>query len=286
MTKAFAKALFLLLILGAALVRAEVPAPPLKARVTDLTGTLSAQQAAQLEQRLQAFEAKKGSQIAVLIVPTTKPEEIEQYSIRVAEQWKLGRKAVDDGVLLLIAKEDKKLRIEVGRGLEGAIPDAIAKRIISEIIVPQFKQGNFFAGIEVGVERIIGVIEGEPLPAPTSRSGVSKASFDQFETAFVIAVFGLIAGSFLAALIGRFIAGAVTGSAAGLIAGLLLSSLIFGVVVGVIVFLFALMGKFTPHYSGGGGGGWSSGGGGFSSSGGGFSGGGGSFGGGGASGSW
>ena len=141
------------LLFSAFLAIADVAVPPLKARVTDLTGTLSASEANQLEQKLAAFEAKKGSQIAVLIVPTTQPETIEQYSIRVAEAWKLGRKGIDDGALLLIAKQDRTVRIEVGYGLEGVLPDAIAKRIIEETIVPKLRQGNFAGGINAGIEQ-------------------------------------------------------------------------------------------------------------------------------------
>ena len=145
---------------------ADVAIPTLKARVTDLTATLTAEQTAALESKLAVFEQRKGSQLAVLLVPTTEPETVEQYSIRVVDQWKLGRKGVDDGVLLLIVKNDRKLRIEVGRGLEGALPDAIAKRIIDEYLVPPFKKGDFNGGINAAVERIIKVVDGEPLPAP------------------------------------------------------------------------------------------------------------------------
>src|SRR5207344_3150798 len=132
----------------------------------DQTGTLSVGDIASLDRTLRDFEARKGSQIAVLIVPTTQPEAIEQYSIRVAEQWKLGRKGVDDGALLLVAKDDRALRIEVGYGLEGALPDAIAKRIVEDIIVPRFKSGDFYGGIDAGVEGMIKVVDGEPLPPP------------------------------------------------------------------------------------------------------------------------
>ena len=163
-----------LLLLGVALIAAtsafaDVAIPPLKSRVTDLTATLSSQQQATLEQTLAAFETRKGSQIAVLIVPTTQPETVEQYAVRVEENWKLGRKGVDDGVLLLIAKDDRKLRIEVGYGLEGVLNDATAKRIIAEDITPRFKQGDFYGGISAGVERMIKVIDGEPLPPPKAR---------------------------------------------------------------------------------------------------------------------
>jgi uncharacterized membrane protein YgcG len=160
----------------------EVAVPRLAARVTDQTGTLDATQRAALESKLAAFEAKKGSQIAVLIVPTTRPETIEQYSIRVVDQWKLGRKGIDDGALLLVAKDDRRLRIEVGRGLEGVIPDAVANRIVNEDITPRFKEGNFYAGITAGVERMIRVTEGEPLPAPKAQStGATRRLRDRFD---------------------------------------------------------------------------------------------------------
>ena len=160
-----------LLLCGIALAAAaEVPVPALKARVTDLAGVLTSAQRTALEERLAAFEAKKGSQIAVLIVPTTQPETIEQYGIRAVDAWKLGRKGVDDGALLLVAMKDRAVRIEVGYGLEGVLPDAIAKRIIDEEIVPRFRAGDYYGGIEAGVGRMIRVIEGEPLPPPRARS--------------------------------------------------------------------------------------------------------------------
>jgi len=155
------------LLLSPAAGAAEIP--PLTARVSDVTGTLTADQRAALEAKLATFEASKGSQVAVLLVPTTQPESIEQYSLRVVEQWKLGRKKVDDGVLLIVAKDDRKVRIEVGYGLEGVLPDAIAKRIVEEAIVPRFKAGDFYGGITAGVDRILRVIEGEALPPPEAR---------------------------------------------------------------------------------------------------------------------
>ncbi len=161
-----------------------IPVPPLKERVTDLTDTLSSEEKGALTEKLKNFEKASGSQIAVLIIPTTKPEEIEQYSIRVVEQWKLGRKGIADGILLIIAKDDHKMKIEVGRGLEGAIPDAIAKRIISEIISPQFKEGNFYGGIDAGVDKMIGIIGGEMLPEPTQ--GLNK---DDMEAIIIILLF-------------------------------------------------------------------------------------------------
>ena len=148
--------------------------PPLTARVTDLTGTLSGGAVARIEAKLADLEAKKGSQIAVLIVPTTQPEEIEQFGIRVEEAWKLGRKGVDDGAILIVAKNDRRVRIEVGYGLEGALPDAIANRIITETITPHFKQGDYDGGVEAGVDQMISVVNGEPLPAAGQKMGTAR----------------------------------------------------------------------------------------------------------------
>ncbi|MCD0506277.1 YgcG family protein, partial [Bordetella petrii] len=144
--------------------------PALKARVTDTTGTLDAARRQALEQRLEALEQRKGAQVAVLMVPTTAPDTIEQYAIRVFDQWKLGRQNTDDGVLLVLAKDDRTLRIEVGYGLEGAIPDAMASRIIREQIVPRLQAGDFPGGIEAGVGAIEKLVDGEPLPAPASQA--------------------------------------------------------------------------------------------------------------------
>ena len=145
---------------------ADVAVPPLTGRVVDLTGTLGSGDIAALTQTLKNLELRKGSQVAVLIVPTTQPESIEQYSIRVAEAWKIGRKKIDDGALLVIAKNDHKLRIEVGYGLEGSLTDVTSRRIIDEVITPKFRSGDFAGGISDGVARIIAVIDGETLPAP------------------------------------------------------------------------------------------------------------------------
>ena len=147
-------------------VMAEVAVPALAARVTDLTTTLDPAQRARLEQTLATFEARKGSQIVVLIVPTTAPETIEQFALRVAELWRIGRGKVDDGALLVVAKDDRTLRIEVGYGLEGALNDATSKRIISETIVPRFKQNDFSGGIAAGLEQMVKVVDGELLPTP------------------------------------------------------------------------------------------------------------------------
>ncbi len=283
MIRTWAQALLLLaLSLGIAL--AEVAIPPLKARVTDLTATLNREQQTRLEQELQNFEVKKGSQLAVLIVPTTQPETIEQYGIRVVDSWKLGRKGVDDGALLLIAKNDRNLRIEVGYGLEGALNDVTAKRIVSDIIVPRFKAGDFYGGIEAGIQSMIKVIEGEPLPPPQRSRSTSSGS--NFHSLFLIAfILVMVVGGWLRALFGRLPAAAVVGTILGFLAWLIIASLAVALFLGTIGFLFTLMSGANRGWYGGPGG-YSSGGFGGGFSGGGFSGGGGGFGGGGASGSW
>ncbi|MEQ1598344.1 MAG: YgcG family protein [Methylotenera sp.] len=261
---------------------ALVEIPELSSRVTDLTQTLSQAEQAQLEQKLAAFEAKKGSQIAVLIVPTTQPEDIAQYAIRVVDKWKIGREKVDDGVLVLIAKDDRKLRIEVGYGIEGAIPDLYAKRIISEVISPKFKQGDFYGGLDAGVDKIIGLVDGEPLPEPEA----VEFSGSNIMNYLPILMFGaLISGLILRSIFGTFLGSAANGSLIGGLVALLGVALGGAAIVGVIAFFFTMMmgGRGMNGYSGGTptGGGWS--GGGSSSS---WSGGGGDFGGGGASGDW
>ena len=188
--------LLALLLTGAAqaeVPQAEVSVPPLNARVTDLTATLDAQQTRALEARLAAFEAKKGAQLAVLIIPTTQLETIEQFGMRAAEAWQLGRKGVDDGALLLVAKDDRALRIEVGYGLEGALNDATAKRIIAEIITPFFKRGEFYAGIESGTAAMMRVIDGEPLPPP--KRAAASGNYDIESLLFI--AFGLVAFVFV-----------------------------------------------------------------------------------------
>ena len=149
--------------------RAQVALPPLEARVTDLTGTLTAAQQSALEEKLAAFERRKGAQIAVLILPTTQPEDIAQFGIRLAEAWKLGRAAPDDGAILIVAKDDRAMRIEVGRGLEGALTDVTSSRIVNDTIAPLFKQGDFHGGVNAGLDQMIRVVDGEPLPAPDQR---------------------------------------------------------------------------------------------------------------------
>ena len=267
-----------LLTLLALFAWAQVAVPDVSRRVTDLTATLSADQVAALENRLATFEAQKGSQIAVLIIPTTQPEDIAQFGIRVAEQWKIGREKIDDGVILIIAKDDRTLRLEVGYGLEGAIPDAIAKRVIAETITPYFKTGDFYGGIDAGVQQLMRLIEGESLPSPrVSANGGEEGSF------VLLIVGGIVAGWLLSMLMSRPAAGGVAALGSGAVGALLLGftpALLF-----IAVFVFAGVAGGFRH-----GGGWSSGGGG-GFGGGGFGGGswgggGGGFGGGGASGRW
>lgn len=266
----------LLICLLPVLAQAGVGIPPLQHRVTDLTGTLTQQQQSDLESNLAAFEARKGSQIAILMVPTIQPEDIAQYSIRVVEAWKLGRKGVDDGVLVLLAKDDHKSRIEVGYGLEGALNDATAKRIVSEVMRPYLKQGDFYGGLVAGVEKIESVIDGEPLPEPVQRSGHGGFGANYIFAVFVAA---MVLGGLLRAMLGGFVGGLVTGGLVGLLLWVLGAGLIFAVFLGFMAF-FMTMGGGRSSPGGFGGGGFGGG------SGGGFSGGGGGFGGGGASGDW
>jgi uncharacterized protein len=264
---------------------AQVAVPPLEARITDLTGTLSASQIQSLDSRLRAFERTKGSQVAVLMLPSTQPETIEEYSIRVADAWKIGREKVDDGVILVVAKNDRKLRIEVGRGLEGAIPDVLAKRIVSDVIAPRFKSGDFFGGIAAGSDALMALIAGESLPAPQARQAAGQAiDFQMILFALVALIFG---DAIFRRLFGRVPGAAISGAMVGGILWLALGVLAVALVGGVIGFVIGLvngMARARGGWTSGGwpGGGW--GGGGFG--GGGFGGGGGSFGGGGASGSW
>lgn len=279
-----------LLAAGAAGLAADdlVAVPPLKARVTDLTGTLSRDQAAALEADLAQFENSRGSQIAVLLVPSTQPETIEEFSIRVAETWKLGRKGVDDGILVLIAKNDRKLRIEVGRGLEGAIPDAVAKRIVAEVISPRFKEGDYHGGLKAGVAKLQAVIGGEVLPPPKRASRSGGAAMDTETLLIASLVIATMLGAVMNRLLGRLGGSTVTSGVVGGLAWLVTGSVLAAIIGTILVFIFVLAfassgrgGGWSSGGWGGGGGGWSGG-----SSNGGFSGGGGDFGGGGASGDW
>jgi len=299
-----ARATFLALLLcWACPTLAAVAVPPLSGRVVDQTGTLRSDDVASLTQTLKNFEARKGSQIAVLIVPTTDGEAIEQFSLRVAEAWKIGRKRVDDGALLVIAKNDRHLRIEVGYGIEGALTDATTKRIIDEDITPKFKAGDFSGGISAGVERMIKVIDGEklPAPAPPQWHGPNPLDYiDPFNPFVLVLLF--FGGAFLRSILGRLIGSIANGGIIGLLAWLAVGSLAASILAGVVIFAISMLAESFASagppvrgrggYSGGGwsggssGGSWSGGSSGSSGDSGGFSGGGGSFGGGGASGSW
>jgi len=273
---------------------ADVAVPALTGRVVDQTGTLSSSEQADLSRTLADFEKRKGSQIAVLIVPTTQPESIEQFSIRVAEAWKIGRQKVDDGAILLVAKNDRKLRIEVGYGLEGALTDATTKRIIDEIIAPRFKSGDFAGGITAGAERMMKVIDGEPLPAPAARSEWTSSPNmieNLFDAAPFLLIGSLFVGGLLRAVFGRFIGSAVAAAVASAAVWFLFASFPLAFAAGLVAFVILFIADASTSSGGSGGsysgGSWSSGSSSSSSSSSGsFSGGGGSFGGGGASGSW
>jgi uncharacterized protein len=280
---------------------ADVAVPSLVGRVVDQTGTLSSDEMASLNQTLRNFEARKGSQVAVLIVPTTAPETIEQYSLRVAEAWKIGRKKIDDGAVLVVAKDDRKLRIEVGYGLEGALTDVTSKRIIDEIITPRFRSGDFAGGISAGVDRIIRVADGESLPAPAPRQQQSSDFLSHVDLLNPFTLFAIfVGGAILRATLGRLIGSVATGGIVGALAWIIAGSLAASIIAAMIAFVVTLFAE-TPTSSSsgrGGGRGWSGGYGGGSYSGGSWGGssgssgssdsggGGGSFGGGGASGSW
>jgi len=288
--------LLALLLCWAASALALVAVPPLTGRVVDQTGTLAASDIASLTQTLKDLETRKGSQIAVLIVPTTDGEAIEPFSLRVAETWKIGRKKIDDGALLVIAKNDRRLRIEVGYGLEGALTDATTKRIIDEDITPRFKAGDFGGGVAAGIDKIVRIVNGEKLPEPEPPHWQDSQSFDPSDlfNPFLI-IPAVLFGGLLRGLMGRLLGSVAAGALTAMIAWFMVGSVLAAVIVGVVASLFVLISDgFTSAgsgrrgspggWSGGSGGSWSRGG--SSSDSGSFSGGGGSFGGGGASGSW
>lgn len=280
---------------GPALAQQLAPIPPLDSPVVDTTGTLDAAQKQALEQQAVALQQRKGAQLQILIVPSTQPEDIAQYSTRVFDQWAIGRKGVDDGVLLLVAKDDRRVRIEPGYGLEGAIPDAIANRVIQEYLVPHFRQNDYAGGITAASGVLVKIIDGEELPAPVSsnRDGGGSGGDSIFLFAIMIGVFASTFMRMLLAKLPRPIRGVVSGLIAGA-AGWLLLSVLGGGIAALVAFLLSLgKGSSGGFASGGGwGGGGGFGGGGFGGGGGGFGGGGGwgggggRSGGGGASGSW
>jgi uncharacterized protein len=276
-----------------------LPVPELTARVIDQTGTLDAIQRKGLDDKLAAFEQSKGTQVVMLLVPTTLPEDIASYANRVGNAWKIGRKEVGDGILVIVAKDDRKVRIEVAKTLEGAVPDLAARQIIDEAVTPRFRQNDFAGGLNAAADQLIARVSGEALPAPrqpASRAAGGSGGFDWFDLAIFLFFAVPIAGAMLRGILGRKLGSLVTGGGVGAIAMLITSSLAVAGVAGVVALLFtmlsgggsALGGRrghgpviFPGGFGGGGGGGWGGGGGG------GFgSGGGGDFGGGGASGDW
>lgn len=262
-----------------------VEIPALQSPVTDLTATLGASEQAALTQKLTLFSQKSGSQIAILLLPTTQPEDIAQFGIRLAEAWKIGRAQQDDGVIVIVAKQDRKMRIEVGYGLEGAIPDVIAKRIIREHMTPAFKQGQFYAGLNQATDQLMMYIQGEALPAPSAKEGAPAADWMHWLPFLMFAA--IIAGAVLKSMFGQFFGSVLTGGALALVTSALGATVLVIVLVAVFGFIFALaMGSAGgghsmyggyPGYMGGMGrqGGVDP-----------FRGGGGGFGGGGASGDW
>jgi uncharacterized protein len=269
--------------------------PALDSPVVDTTGTLDAAREQQLEQQARALQAAKGSQLQVLVVASTQPETIEQYTQRVFDQWQLGRKGVDDAVILVVAKDDRRVRIQPGYGLEGAIPDAIANRIIQEYLAPKFRAGDFGGGIADATAQLARLVQGESLPPPVSGNRAESRGGGDWMFALFAA---FIAATFLRGVLSRAPKGLrslVTGAGAGGVAWLLSSLVPVAGIAAFIGLVYGLMsvsaGRYASHGGwggfGGGGGGWgggSMGGGGFG--GGGWSGGGGMSGGGGASGSW
>jgi uncharacterized protein len=266
-----------------------ISVPKLTARVVDLTGTLTEREREALETKLRAFEQARGSQIAVLLVPSIGPETIEEFAGRVTDEWKLGRKGVDDGVLFVVAKQERKMRIHTGRGVQGTLTDALSKRIVADFVAPRFRSGDFAGGIDAGVDAIMKAIEGEALPVPekgTQGKVDTLSSYGGFLWMgfFLVPIVGMV----LRGMFGRFFGAGLTSGLTGLVAWFLFGSLAFVVIA-------ALLGFFITLFTGSGmtrearGGGWiPTGGGGFGGGGGGggFSGGGGGFDGGGASGGW
>ncbi len=280
------------LSLGSAFAQDLQPLPEVRAPVVDTTGSLTADQIGRLSSELRAFEQKKGSQISIVFVPTTAPESIEQYSIRLAERVKAGRSKVDDGVMILVAVRDRKTRIEVGYGLEGAVPDIVANQIRREVMNPYFRNNDFYGGVRAGADALMKRIEGESLPPPWQAESQSTDDGDPIAWIVPAMIFIFAFGGILRRIFGRLGASGVVAGIAGVGAWLLTSVAVIGGIVGLSAFLFSLLvlgrvfdfrsGQGGSWAAGSGGGSWSGGG----SSGGGWSGGGGSFGGGGASGSW
>ena len=268
-----------------------IPVPKLAGHVVDQTGTLTAADRDRIGAKLRAFEQSKGAQVAVLIVPTLGPDTIEDFSTRVTDEWKLGRKGVDDGVLFVVANKERRMRIQTGRGVQGVLTDVASKRIVADIVAPHFRTGDFAGGIDAGVDAIMKVIEGEALPPPSQNPRGKVSSVSSFENFLWIAFFAVpVVAMVLRGLVGRFLGAGLTSGVTGLAAGWLFGSLVFGIFAAIAAFVLALFIGGGGMRGGRGGGGWTSGGwsggGGSWSGGDSFSGGGGSFDGGGSSGNW
>lgn len=274
------------------------PIPPLSARVIDQTATLTDAQRRALEDKLAAFERERGSQVVVLLVRTTAPEDIADYTQRLGDAWKIGRKTVGDGVLLVVAKDDRTLRIATAKAVEGAIPDLIAHRIIEGVITPRFKQGEFYAGLDAGVEQILARLKGEELPLPPAQAA-SGPGINGEELLIFIGLAAPVITRVLRSILGRVLGSLAATAIVGGIAWSFTGSVFIALAAALLALVMGLLMANRPVRGGGGpggpGGGWGGGsGGGFSSGGssrdsggGGFSsGGGGNFGGGGSSGRW
>ena len=272
---------------------AQVPVPPLTARVMDQTGTLTAAQRQALDDKLAAFERERGSQVVVLMVPTTQPEDITDFTQRLGDTWKIGRRGVGDGVLLVVAKDDRRMRIATAKAVEGALPDLLARRIIDQAIAPQFRQGDYAAGLNAGADMIVAALRGENLPLPEQQGSLSDEEGMWVDLLVFLGIAVPLIGAVLRRIMGSRLGSVVAGGAVGFIAWNITGLLWIGIAAGLFAVLMSLFiaqlpavpatGRGSRHGGWGGGhGGWGggSGGGGFSS------GGGGNFGGGGASGGW
>lgn len=273
---------------------AQVPVPPLTARVMDQTGTLTATQRQALDDKLAAFERERGSQVVVMMVSTTQPEDISDFTQRLGDAWKIGRRDVGDGVLLVVAKDDRRMRIATAKTVEGALPDLLARRIIDQAIAPQFRQGDYAAGLNAGADMILAALRGENLPLPEQQGGLSDEEGMWVDLLVFLGIAVPLIGAVLRRILGSRLGSVVAGGAVGFIAWNITGLLWIGIAAGLFAVLMSLFiaqlpavpasGRGSRHGGWGGGhGGWgggSGGGGGFSS------GGGGNFGGGGASGGW
>ena len=279
----------LLLALALSLAQAQQAVPALSGHVIDNTATLDATQRQQLEAKLTDFEQISGAQIVLLLVPTTQPEDIASYANRVANTWKIGRKEIGDGLLLIVAKDDRKVRIEVAKTLEGAVPDLAAKRVIDQAITPHFRQGDYAGGLNAATDQLMALVRGEALPAPQSRPARNEGDLQWHDLAILLFVAIPLVAGVARKILGSGLGAVATGGIVGTVALLLTSSLLIAGLAAVGALLFTLFSAFRPGFGMGIGSGWGAGGTGWGSgsSGGGFSsGGGGDFGGGGASGDW